>query len=208
MSGKSLRAAKKREYRAKHTKQYQKLTFIAQYTQQKYNAIYKEAENFYEELVWRYPRKTKLSTCPKFKAWEFQIRKDPMSGTTSDEESTTQKSTTSSDKESTTQNPTTYSYEEITVIDSSSSDIQLNIPLMSSHEVLETRDSVMLQNIYPSLQKEISPEIIDQVIQELQESDVTSEFFNHIDEDLCDILNDEINATMNDLSMLEKELLK
>ena len=81
---------------------------------------------------------------------------------------------------------------------------------MNSVEVQETRDTVMFQNICPSLTEEINPEILNQVIQELQQESDIRDIFNNpeFDEDLNDILNSEINDQMNELSPLEKELLK
>ena len=196
MSGKVSRAAKKRQYRAKHKEQYHRLAFIAEYTQAKYNNIYTEAENFYKQLVQKYPNKTKMRTCPEYKAWEYEFRNSQMSDTSSDQESITTSG----------QRATTSTYEE-TDIDCGCSTMELSIPLMDTREVQETRDCVMFQNIQPSLLEEISPEILNEVIEELQQSDLTSEIINHVDEDLNEILNDEINATMNELSSLEKELL-
>ena len=207
MSGKPARAARKREYRARHREHYHLSTFIAEYTQVKYNNIYTEAENFYKQLVRKYPNKTKMRTCPEYKAWEHDVQTNQMSDTSSDQSSDEQLITTSGQRATTsTCEETTSTYEE-TEIDCSCSTMELNIPLMDACEVMETRDCVMFQDIQPSLLNEISPEILNEIIEELQQSDLTSEMFNHIDEDLNETLNDEINSTINELSSIEKELL-
>ena len=96
-----------------------------------------------------------------------------------------------------------------TSIDRSSTDnMRINIQLMDSTEVQETQDTLMFQDIYPSLMQEINPETIEQIIREIQESDTGRDIFNYTepDEDINDILNTEINNSMNELSSLEKEL--
>ena len=117
-----------------------------------------------------------------------------------DPTTTTQMASTNRSSEETTTTP----------IDLSSTDnMQINIQLMDSTEVQETRDTLMFQDIYPSLMQEINPETLQQIIREIQESDVNRDIFNYTesDQDINDILNTEINNSMNELSALEEELL-
>ena len=223
MSEKTSRTARKRESRARQKERHHHYAFIAEYTERKYIHIYEEADNFYKKLFKRYPTKTRLTTCPEFKAWELEIKKNQAPTTTqmastnrsSEDPTTTQMASTnrSSEDPTTTQMASTNrSSEETTTtpIDLSSTDnIRINIPLMDSTEVQETRDTLMFQDIYPSLMQEINPETLEQIIREIQESDVNRDIFNYTesDEDINDILNTEINNSMNELSALEEELL-
>ena len=209
MSEKALRTTRKRESRARQKERHHHYAFIAEYTERKYTHIYEEADNFYKKLFKRYPTKTRLTTCPEFKAWELEIRKNQAQTTTQmastnrsseDPTTTTQMASTNRSSEETTTTP----------IDLSSTDnMQINIQLMDSTEVQETRDTLMFQDIYPSLMQEINPETLQQIIREIQESDVNRDIFNYTesDEDINDILNTEINNSMNELSALEEELL-
>ena len=203
MLGKTLRTERRRESRARQKERHHHYAFIAEYTERKYKHIYEEADIFYEKLFKRYPTKTRLTTCPEFKAWELEIKKDQ------DPTTTQMASTNRSSEETSTTTPIDLSSAATTPIDLSSTDnMQINIPLMDSTEVQETRDTVMLQDIYPSLMQEINPETLEQIIREVQESDVSRDIFNYTesDEDINDILNTEINNSMNELSALEKEL--
>ena len=153
MSEKALMTARKREYRTTQRERYRSSVFIVEYTQRKHKRIYEEAYSFYQKLVKRYPTKTKLTTCPEFKTWEATIEKD--------HDPATQMA------------PIIISSSTTTPIDlSSQHNIQLNIPLMDSNEVQEMQDTLVFQDIYPSLLKEINPETLEQIISEIQESDV------------------------------------
>ena len=198
MSGQSLRSVRRRESRARRTERYHHLAFIAEYTRRKYNDIYKEADNFYQELYQLYPTKTRLTTCHEFKAWETQIKKTQMPPT--DEETTTTTTTT-------IQMPPTD--EETTTTTTIQMSPEINIALMNSVEVQEIKDTVMFEEIYPSLTEEITNEMVEQIIHEIRESDNGRDIFNNdeYDEDLNGIINAEINNSLNELSSLEKELL-
>ena len=223
MSEKALMTARKREYRTTQRERYRRSVFIVEYTKRKHKRLYEEANSFYEKLVKRYPTKTKLTTSPEFKTWEATIEKDHDPATCP--EFKTWEATIEKDHDPATC-PEFKTWEETIEKDhdpatqmahisissstttpndlSSLHNIQLNIPLMDSNEVQEMQDTVVFQDIYPSLLKEINPEILDQIISEIEESDVN--IFND-DEDINDILNIEINNSMNELSPLEKELL-
>ena len=226
MSEKNLSAVRKRESRAKQMKRYHRTAFIAEYTQIKYRSIYEEAESFYEKLYKRYPTKTKITTCVEFKSWEVGVRKEQGLSTR-----TTSIHIDNSSSTTTPINPSVGDNIQLNIemmdstqsasidIDNSSSttspinlrvddNIQLNIELMDSGQVQETRDSLVFGDIYPSLIEEINPEILDQIIREIQGSDVNIFNYNESDQDINDILNDEINMSINELTPLEKELLK
>ena len=204
MLGNTLRATRKREGRAKHREKYHHAAFITEYVQIKCKSLYEEADGFYQELYKRYPNKTKITTCNEFKVWEAAIKKDQETAsiTTDSCSSTTAPINPSVDdniplniESSTTTTPINPRVDD---------NIQLNIELMDTDQVQETRDSLVFGDIYPSLIEEINPEIMDQVIHEIQGSGAN--IFDY-DEDINDILNDEINQSMNELSQLEKELL-
>ena len=262
MSEKALMTARKREYRTTQRERYRRSVFIVEYTQRKNKRIYEEANRFYQKLVKRYPTKTKLTTCPEFKTWEATIEKDHDPATQIASISISSSTTTPATQiapisisSSTTTTPATQiapisiSSSTTTPIDlSSRRNIQLNIPLMDSNQVQEMQDTLMFQDIYPSLLKEINPETLEQIISEIQESDVNIQLMDsseiqemrdtpdihppmlkeinpetldqiiseieesdvnifYYDEDINDILNIEINNSMNELSPLEKELL-
>ena len=73
---------------------------------------------------------------------------------------------------------------------------------MDANQVREIQDTIVFDDIYPTLMEEINPNTLDEIITELQGSDI----FNY-DEDMCDALNNEIDISMNELSGLENELL-
>ena len=184
MADKNSKSAQKKESRARTKEKYHRAAFIAEYTEKKYNHIYKEANQFYEKLYKRYPNKTKLSTCPEFKTWETEIEKG----------------------QETTPQPA-----PATITDLSSTDnMQINIQLMDASDVQETRDTLMFQDIQPSLLDEINTETVDEILKELRECKVTSDIFNYTEdeqgiEDIC--MNIEIDNAINELSPLERELL-
>ena len=194
MLGNILRATRKREDRAKHREKYHHDSFVTKYVQIKCKSLYEEADVFYRELYKRYPKKTKITTCNEFKVWEASVKKDQETASiTADScSSTTPPLNIESSTTTTPVNPWV------------DNNLQLNIELMNADQVEETRDSLVFGDIYPSLIEEISPEIIDQMISEIQGSGAN--IFDS-DEDINDILNDEINQSMNELSPLEKELL-
>ena len=198
MSEKSLRTARKRESRARQTERYHRLAFIAEYTMRKYRSIYEEGDSFYQKLLKQYPTKTKLTSCPEFKVWEAEIKKThdspipmaPISNSTTTELRSVTTTTT------TTTTPADFGLTE---------DIQLNIPLMNASDVQETRDTLVFQDIYPSLLEEINLDIFNQIVSEIEEADAN--IFNHYDEDMNDIIEEEINNSLSQIDPLEKELL-
>ena len=206
MYEKALSTVRKKQYRVTQRDRYRRSTFIAQYTMKKYKDIYEEANSFYEKLDKRYPTKTKLTTAPEYQAWEASLEKNHDPGASRISSSTTKTTTLEKNHDpgasrissSTTKTTTT------TPMDLSlQSNIELNIPLMDANEVREIQDTIVFDDIYPTLMEEINPETLEEIITELQESDI----FNY-DEDMNDILNNEIDNSMNELSALEKELLK
>ena len=239
MSEKTTKRVAKKENRTKHKERYHRCAFITDYTQKKYGRIYEEANSFYEKLFTRYPTKTKLMSCPEYKAWEIEINKVRDRPTETAPVSICSTTTTSTDDHSSTTPNNLFSTD----------DIQLHIPLMDSNEVREMRDTVMFEHIYPSLLEHINPETIDQIINEIQESEanIPPTDLNHVEEtqdtlkclplkeltfetldqimeeieesevnifnydnneDINDMINLEINKSMNELSGLEKELLR
>ena len=54
---------------------------------------------------------------------------------------------------------------------SSEQTIRLNIPLMDANDIQETQDSLVFGDVYPSLMKEINHEVLEQVMNEIRESD-------------------------------------
>ena len=188
----SEEAIRKRRSRVKQAQTHRRATFISEYIRVKHRQIYEEADNFYAQLVGQYPNKRKLSTCLEYKLWEAEIRKgqDPSTRTASISSSNNSSSTTTSVNSSVEDN------------------MQLTVELMDSSKVQETRDSLVFGDIHPSLVEEINPEILDEIIREVQESDVNIFNYNQPDEDINDILDAEINNSINELDLLEEELLK
>ena len=130
---------RKSEYRAIHRERHRHAVFITEYTRRKCISIYEEANKLYEQLSKQYPTKTKLTTCPEFKIWEKSLQKDRTPTAPADI--------------------------------SSEQSIQLNIPLMNANDVQETQDSLMFADVYPSLMEEINHEVLEQVMNEIRESD-------------------------------------
>ena len=223
MADKKLSASRKSKYRAVHRERHRHAVFITEYTRIKHKAIYEEANKLYEQLSKQYPTKTKLVTCPEFKILEKSLQEDHTPTAPADISS-----------EQTQKDHTPTAPADI-------SSMRLNIPLMNASDVQETQDTLVFGDIYPSLMTEISPELLEQVMNEIHESDdvniqlmdssqiqdtsmtkeinITgdeiinelevgdSDFFNHYDDDINDILNTEINNSLKELSPLEQELL-
>ena len=197
----SRTAVRKRESRARHTERHHRLTFIAEYTMRKYRHVYEEADSFYRKLVKQYPVKRKLTTAPEFKVWEAEIKKTNSATTelradTTFEMAPISNSTTTELRAVTTATPVDFSLTD---------NVQLNIPLMNPSDVQETRDTLIFQDIYPSLVEEINPEIFNQIVSEIEETD--PDFFDYYDQDMNNIIQDEINNSLSQADPLEKELL-
>ena len=178
MSGPSLKSLKKRAYRANHRERYHQSTFIAGYVQKKYTAIYDEANQFYQKLHLLHPKKTKLSTSTEYKMWEKSLKKDV---------ATTQ--------------------------DSVTSDFNINIELMNAEEVQLKKDTIIFEEIQPSLIEEIDPKIVDEIIQELNQTPIANDIFDNNgmfddDEEMNELINTAIQDDLNQMTELEKELLK
>ena len=178
MSGPSLKTLKKRAYRANHRERYYRCTFISEYVQKKYTAIYDEANQFYQKLHLQHPKKTKLSSSTEYKMWEESLKKDV---------ATTQ--------------------------DSVTSDFNINIELMNAEEVQLKKDTIIFEEIQPSLSKEIDPKIVDEIIQELNQTPIANDIFDNNgmfddDEEMNELINTAIQDDLNQMTELEKELLK
>ena len=208
MSGKVSRAEQKRQYRARQTARYHKLAFIAQYTEIKCESIYNEAELFYEKLRKQYPSKTKIATCPEFIAW----KSDTIKGQNMEKQMVFTRTETElhASTTTTTPPPTDLSLNDdmnlnIQLMNPTDDGMHLNIQLMNPTDVEETRTALIFEDIYPSLQQEMNTEIFKEIINEIQESDPN--IFNDIDEDMNNMIEAEINRSLNEVDPLEKELL-
>ena len=191
-------AEKKRESRSKHSELHKRSTFIVHYLQMKYESIYEEANNFYCELVNQYPIKRKLTTAPEYKVWEKETKRAKASTTDMASSSTTELCDTSTTTTERCNVLTTTTGDASTSVDPC-----LNIQLMNKDEVQETRDTIMFQDIFPSITEEINPEIIDQIIQEIHET--VPDFFDM--DDMNGMIQDEINVDLINPDPLEQELL-
>ena len=189
---------RKRQSRARHTEIHKRSTFIAEYIHVKYRHIYEEANGFYSKLAKKYPLKRKLTTSNEYKVWKSEI-KNTDSATTP----TTELLHHTTFETASTTNPTTTTPEPCTA--TAPMDISLNIPLMNQTDVQETRDTLVFQDIYPSLMEEINTEIFNQIVHEIEEED--PDFFDDHDEDMNAFIQDEINISLNYADPIEKELL-
>ena len=190
--GEKRTAESKRESRARHSELHRRNTFIADYVRVKHERIYEEANNFFSQLFDQYPEKRKLTTAPEFIVWEKEIK-------------TVKTPTTEMDFSSTMELHDTTASTPVELHDTTTStpvDASLNIPLMNTSDVQQTRDMIIFEDIYPSIIQEIDPTTIDQIIQEI-EADTTIDL-----SDMDDMVQDEINQAMYELSPLEKELLQ
>ena len=204
MSGPSLKSLKKQAYRVKHRERYSRSTFISEYVQKKYTAIYDEANQFFQELHLLHPKKTKLSTSIEYKMWEESLKKDV---------ATTQDSVTSDFNI----NIELMNAEEVqdvaTTQDSVTSDFNINIELMNAEEVQLKKDTIIFEEIHPSLIEEIDPKIVDEIIQELNQTPIANDIFDNNgmfddDEEMNEFINTAIQDDLNQMTELEKELLK
>ena len=212
--GEKRTAESKRESRARHSELHRRNTFIADYVRVKHERIYEEANNFFSQLFDQYPEKRKLTTASEFIVWEKQIKRLKTATTGMDFSSTmelhdTTASTPVELHDTTASTPVelhdTTASTPVELHDTTAStpvDVCLNIPLMNTSDVQQTRDMIIFDDIYPSIIQEIDPTIIDQIIQEI-EADTTFDL-----SDMDDMVQDEINQAMNELSPLEKELLQ
>ena len=190
--GEKRTAESKRESRARHSELHRRNTFIADYVRVKHERIYEEANNFFSQLFDQYPEKRKLTTAPEFIVWEKEIKRVKTPTTEMDFSSTMELHDTTASTPVELHDTTT----------STPVDASLNIPLMNTSDVQQTRDMIIFEDIYPSIIQEIDPTTIDQIIQEI-EADTTIDL-----SDMDDMVQDEINQTMYELSPLEKELLQ
>ena len=86
---------------------------------------------------------------------------------------------------------------------------------MSQEEVQLKKDMIMFEEIQPTLTEQINPEIVDEIIRELNQSPMTNDIFdnndivdnNDDDEEMNDLISDAIEYNLNQMSELEKELL-
>ena len=190
--GEKRTAQSKRESRARHSELHRRNTFIADYVRVKHERIYEEANNFFSQLFDQYPEKRKLTTAPEFIVWEKEIKRVKTPTTEMDFSSTMELHDTTASTPVELHDTTT----------STPVDASLNIPLMNTSDVQQTRDMIIFEDIYPSIIQEIDPTTIDQIIQEI-EADTTIDL-----SDMDDMVQDEINQAMYELSPLEKELLQ
>ena len=190
--GEKRTAESKRESRARHSELHRRNTFIADYVRVKHERIYEEANNFFSQLFDQYPEKRKLTTAPEFIVWEKEIKRVKTPTTEMDFSSTMELHDTTASTPVELHDTTT----------STPVDASLNIPLMNTSDVQQTRDMIIFEDIYPSIIQEIDPTTIDQIIQEI-EADTTIDL-----SDMDDMVQDEINQAMYELSPLEKELLQ
>ena len=204
---------KKRVYRANHRERYAQSTFISDYIRKKYTTIYDEANQFYKKLHQSHPKKTKLSTCAEYKLWEESLGKDVATMQDS-ATSIMQDSATSIMQDSATSimqdSATSIMQDSATSImqDSITTNFNINIELMNKEEVELTKDAIMLEGIQPSLVKEISPEIVAEIINELNQTPTTQDIFDgDEDEEMNELINSVIEADFNQMTELEKELL-
>ena len=91
----------------------------------------------------------------------------------------------------------------------------ISIISMSQTEVQMAKDTIMFDAINPPLTCEISDDLIKEIIKDLEGNDLHGIFNNQYleatttDDDINDDeLNNEIYASLNELSDIEKELLK
>ena len=201
----SKAAIRKRQSRVKQAEVHRRASFISEYIRVKYGQIYEEADSFYYKLVRQYPLKRKLSTAPEYIVWKTDVEKLNAATTATTELPDVEKLNAATT--ATTELPDVEKLNTAITATTELHDVDatLNIPLMSPTDVQETRDIQIFQDIYPSITKEINPEIINQVIREIHET--VPDFFDQY-EDMDDMLNEEINNSLGELSPLEQELLK
>ena len=193
MSG-SRKVERRRQLRQEHSLNVRKCLFLIDYIQNKYVDIHSEAVQFFDAIDRRYPGKRDLTKTIEYKEWKRHIVA-----------STTQKSGKDSSRDPTKSSTLEKNTETIPHFDN----FQLRIPLMEMNQNTETTtvnegtinpveaippEQPTLQTLSndmvltPSITEEISPEVFNQAIEELQADSELSCIFNNIEvQDLEDL---------------------
>ena len=198
---KKAKVLRKRQQRHTRETNAREDQFIALYVQRKYSNIHVEAKEFHDRLRSIYPNKHDLKKTTEYVLWEKQI---------------------CTEKTNVCEGPATHTTEEpepreITYRDN----LELKIPLIQYESknkspetvteetfAVDTPETVMetLDNIQPSVYQDISPDIVEKVIEELRAETSLNDFFTDIEQDL---LFEELGMDLDlpeSIDMLEKEL--
>ena len=203
--------------------------FIAQYVQRKYNNIHVEAKEFHDRLKSIYPYKHDLRKTTEYGLWEKQICmektnvcEEPATHTTEEPEP---REITYRDNlelkipliryESKNKSPETVTEETFAKNKSPETVTEETFAKNKSPETVteetfavDTPETVMenftLDNIQPSVYQDISPDIIEKVIEELRAETGLNDIFTDIEQDL---LFEELGMDLPEpIDMIEKEL--
>ena len=155
--------------------------FITEYMETKYHHIYMEAAAMYNSLNEKYPRKPDLRRTPEFRAWK-NVTKPKSFGLVPRQKY---------------RRPV---YESISLKEIQPLTMQLEIPLSSSHsptrqssvkeyqtdEILQDQPPVQqdISNIEPSLSGEVTPQVIEKIIQELRDDPEMNELMQNVEEQI------------------------
>ena len=172
----------KKERRNRSRVKIRESLFITEYMETKHHHIYMEAAAMYNSLNERYPRKPDLRKTAEFRTWK-NVTKPKSFGLVP---------------------PKKYRrpvYESIPLKEIQPLTMQLEIPLSSSHrptrqssvkeyqtdEILQQGDQPVQQdisNIEPTLSGEVTPQVIEKIIQELRDDPEMNELMQNVEEQI------------------------
>ena len=181
MSLKELNEYKKERRNRSRVKTRESL-FITEYMETKYHHIYMEAAAMYNSLNERYPRKPDLRRTAEFRTWK-NVTKPKSFGLVPSKKY---------------RRPV---YESISLKEIQPLTMQLEIPLSSSHsptrqpsvkenqtdEILQKGDQPVQQDVLsiePSLSEEVTPQVIEKIIQELRDDPEMKELMQNVEEQI------------------------
>ena len=228
------RSAKRRQARKARTDATRLDSFLADYIKHKYNNLYNEAKQFYDMLRHRYPSKLDLKKTKEYEFWKNNTGIN-LTATRSNAQLETLQTPPQSSKQtqpvpsdfeqpspSDSEQPTSPSDEQTHSVHPDQCDyndnLQLRIPLMKVTsiqkepmiitETLETvtEETLAVGAIQPSLEQEISDELLEQIIEELQGDPELHNIFSTLEEQI-DFEQLGMDIEINDDNLLEKELL-
>ena len=205
----SAKAVKKRDLRRKRVGKSRQDSLVIDYISVKYADIYQEGVQFYESINKNHSTKHDLRKTEEYKAWKASMIRikestpESQSATPEPEPRPLQSQPATSDPEP------QHVYED---------NFQLQIPLMhyekapvipegSSNHTLQsiTQETLDEDTLYPSLEDQITPELIEKIMEELRQEPCLHDVFTDIEQQVeFEQLGMDIDITED--YPLEKEL--
>ena len=196
----NARKLRKKQLRRERVSKRRQDTFAIEYIRVKYSDIYHETMEFYDAINKNNPAKFDLRKTDDYKLWKANLarKKEPLTLEPSNPEPSTLEPSNlePSTPEPSTPEPSTpepSTPEPATTEKHTWQDnLQLRIPLMDKHifkhpiETLQTVTEEILEEgtIYPSLEDEIAPELINKILEELRQEPDLHAIFTDVEQQL------------------------